>query len=196
MGNHLPAKSTNPNHQSGRSTSGWQITSLQYGCGSKPCTPGEHQNRYMAVHPPQNGIGIGYDPMAIWDLPHPALELGPTKLPASSGSKRWASSPASLPRARNPRTELRAPNWPQCRRTLPRSSNYSAPKKEPPLGQGFRSPEARRSHSRKRSPHPRSGSRVEGSCAPALRAVRPRSTNSACVDRSRRGQGCNPSWVS
>ena len=32
------------------------------GCGSKPCTPGEHQNRWhMNVHAPQNG-GIGYDP--------------------------------------------------------------------------------------------------------------------------------------
>ena len=31
------------------------------GCGSKPCTPGAHRNRwYMGVHPPQNG-GIGYD---------------------------------------------------------------------------------------------------------------------------------------
>ena len=35
------------------------------GCGSRPCTPGEHQHRwYMGVHPPQNG-GIGYDP---WPL--------------------------------------------------------------------------------------------------------------------------------
>ena len=33
-----------------------------YGCGSKPCTPCEHKNRwYMGVHPPQTG-GIGYDP--------------------------------------------------------------------------------------------------------------------------------------
>ena len=32
------------------------------GCGSKPCTPGEHQNRWhMGVHPPQNGA-IGYAP--------------------------------------------------------------------------------------------------------------------------------------
>ena len=32
-----------------------------HGCGSKPCTPGEHQNRwYIGVHP-QNG-GIGNDP--------------------------------------------------------------------------------------------------------------------------------------
>ena len=34
----------------------------RYGCGSKPRTPGEHQNRwYMGVHPPQNA-GIVYDP--------------------------------------------------------------------------------------------------------------------------------------
>ena len=32
------------------------------GCGSKPCIPGEHQNRWqMDVHPPQNGA-IGYAP--------------------------------------------------------------------------------------------------------------------------------------
>ena len=31
-------------------------------CGSKPCTPGEHQNRWqMDVHPPQYGA-IGYAP--------------------------------------------------------------------------------------------------------------------------------------
>ena len=50
---------------------------LAVGCGSKPCTPGEHQNRwYMSVHPPQNG-GIGFDPWPIqkadirygWDCP-------------------------------------------------------------------------------------------------------------------------------
>jgi hypothetical protein len=29
----------------------------QYGSVSKPCTPGEHQNRWqMDVHPPKNGI--------------------------------------------------------------------------------------------------------------------------------------------
>ena len=36
-----------------------------YGCGSKPCTPGEQQCRWprgtSGVHPPQNGV-IGYDP--------------------------------------------------------------------------------------------------------------------------------------
>ena len=37
------------------------IWSRGYGCGSKPCTPGEHQNRlHIGVHPPQNR-GIGFD---------------------------------------------------------------------------------------------------------------------------------------
>ena len=43
----------------------WFMTFLSfwlYGCGSKPCTPGEHQNRWqMDVHPPQNGA-IGSAP--------------------------------------------------------------------------------------------------------------------------------------
>ena len=47
------------------------IVSLQLnscGCLSKPCTPGEHQNRWqMHVHPPQNGA-IGYAPWPCEDL--------------------------------------------------------------------------------------------------------------------------------
>ena len=50
----------------------------KFGCGSKPCKPGEHQNRwYMGVHPPQNG-GIGYDPWPFEDVtssPQPELTL-------------------------------------------------------------------------------------------------------------------------
>ena len=31
--------------------------------GQKPCTPGEHQNRWKVdVHPPQNGIAVAYAP--------------------------------------------------------------------------------------------------------------------------------------
>ena len=49
---------------------------LQYGCGSKPFTSGEHQNRwYMGVHPPQNG-GIGYDPLPYDEGIHRASTAG------------------------------------------------------------------------------------------------------------------------
>ena len=49
------------------------------GCGSKPCTPGEHQTRWqLGVHPLQDGIAIGHAP---W--PHG----NPTCLPAQSLSK-------------------------------------------------------------------------------------------------------------
>ena len=38
------------------------FASAPHGCGSKPCTPGEHLHRwYMGVHLPQYG-GIRYDP--------------------------------------------------------------------------------------------------------------------------------------
>ena len=41
----------------------------KYGCGSKPCTSGEHQNRwYMGVHPPQHEA-IGYDLFVFVEVP-------------------------------------------------------------------------------------------------------------------------------
>ena len=47
----------------------------QPGCGSKPCTLGEHQNRWqMDVHPPQNGIAIGCAP---WPYENQPLDQRP-----------------------------------------------------------------------------------------------------------------------
>ena len=46
-----------------REMAGSAGTENPHGCGSKPCTPGEHQNRWPTdVHPSQNGIAIGYAP--------------------------------------------------------------------------------------------------------------------------------------
>ena len=86
------------------------LLNIPFGCGSKPCTPGEHQNRwYMGVHPPQNE-GIRYDPWPFDQSTRPfglemsflprepeiklqhCLELGPFGLPA-----RWCSACSCRP---------------------------------------------------------------------------------------------------
>ena len=52
-------------------SSGFFISVLGLGCGSKPCTPGEHQNRWqMDVHPLQNGA-IGSAPLPLLICPGP-----------------------------------------------------------------------------------------------------------------------------
>ena len=67
---------------------------VSFGCGSKPCSTGEHQNRwYVGVHPAQNG-GIGYDPWPFGGNGRPRrqpgmLGLGVRKVLLRHGSRRW-----------------------------------------------------------------------------------------------------------
>ena len=57
---------------------------------SKPCTPGEHQNRWqMDVHPPQNGV-VGYAP---W--PHGHQHQTATPSAAMDESTLWNQLPES-----------------------------------------------------------------------------------------------------
>ena len=83
------------------------------GCGSKPCTLGEHQNRwYMGVHPPQNGIGIGYDP------PNHAATTNPRNCSSSASARglRALLRPSRLrvfasPRRRRPSAPAEAGHY-------------------------------------------------------------------------------------
>ena len=74
------------------------------GCGSKPCTPGEHHNWWqMDVHPPQNGIAIGYAP---W--PHkrtkPSRWLTRLRLLTRSGSPLWQPGHSFTSKKKNKNT--------------------------------------------------------------------------------------------
>ena len=98
------------------------LTSCRFGengCGSKPCTPGERQNRWqMEVHPPQNGIAIGYAPWPNDATPKQRCVLVFQGRPWQTrfGAKGREFHPPMLPppacRAQSPWAPAPWPGWP------------------------------------------------------------------------------------
>ena len=68
--------------------------------GTKPCTPGEHQNRWYIGVPPQNGIGIAYDP---WPHKAPDQTWGAERIVPTAALSAHAAVAGAQPATRPPK---------------------------------------------------------------------------------------------